>query len=319
MKRWLIKYWFMAGLVAVTVVVMVDVGQWTISIGRWLKNHHGPDIIIVLIFFLSGLVLEADQIRKGLADIKATGAALLVIFAVAPLVAFFGSHLPLNVQILTGLCLVAVMPTTLSSGVVMTGAAGGNMAHALFVTIVANALAVLTIPFGLGMLISSLGSARAIEIDKAAITVKIALLVLAPLCTGLAVRAKAHTVIRKIQSKVQWINQGLILTIVWMALCQSRTALVTHLSAMLPIIGLVFIFHLLLLAAAFSLTTLLGFPPGRRESVIFMGGQKTLPLSIILQVKLFPDYGLTLVFCVAHHIIHLIMDGYLVERLRQRK
>ena len=319
MKRWLIKYWFMAGLLGVTMAVMVDSSQWTISIGRWLKSHHGPDIVIVLIFFLSGMVLDAVQIRKGLADLPATGAALLVIFVVAPLVALIGRQLPLNVQILTGLCLVAVMPTTLSSGVVMTGAAGGNMAHALFVTIVANALAVLTIPFGLSILISGLGSSRVIEIDKAAITLKIALLVLAPLLAGLAVRAKAHATINKIQSKVQWINQGMILAIVWMALCQSRPVLVSHLSAMLPIIGLVFLFHLLLLAAAFGMATLLGLPPGRRESVIFMGGQKTLPLSVILQVKLFPDFGLTLVFCVAHHIIHLIMDGYLVEKLKQRR
>lgn len=318
MKRWLAKYWFMAGLLAVTLAVMVDTSQLTVVWGRWLKGHGGPDIAIVLIFFLSGLVLDAAQIRKGLADFQATGAALLVIFVVAPLAALLGSRLPLNVQILTGLCLVAVMPTTLSSGVVMTGAAGGNTAHALFVTIVANALAVLTIPLGLSFLLGDLGSSRAIEIDKAAITLKIALLVLAPLITGLLVRTKALATIQRIHSKVQWVNQGLILTIVWMALCQSRTALVSHLAAALPIIGLVFIFHLLLVSAAFALTTLLGLPPGRRESVIFMGGQKTLPLSVILQVELFPDYGLTLVFCVVHHIIHLIMDGYLVQKLKQR-
>ena len=61
-----------------------------------------------------------------------------------------------------------------------------------------------------------------------------------------------------------------------------------------------------------------GIGPGRRESVIFMGGQKTLPLSVILQVTLFPTFGLALVVCVLHHIIHLIMDAYLVERLKDR-
>jgi sodium/bile acid cotransporter 7 len=56
--------------------------------------------------------------------------------------------------------------------------------------------------------------------------------------------------------------------------------------------------------------------PGRRESILFMGGQKTLTLSIILQVSLFPQYGLALAVCVLHHIIHLMMDGYLVEKLK---
>jgi sodium/bile acid cotransporter 7 len=47
-----------------------------------------------------------------------------------------------------------------------------------------------------------------------------------------------------------------------------------------------------------------------------MGGQKTLPLSVILQVTLFPEYGLALAVCVVHHILHLITDAYLVEKLK---
>jgi len=72
----------------------------------------------------------------------------------------------------------------------------------------------------------------------------------------------------------------------------------------------------MLLAAAGIFAGVLKLGKGRRESVIFMGGQKTLPLSIILQVSLFPQYGLALVVCVLHHLIHLLMDGYLVGKLK---
>jgi len=41
-----------------------------------------------------------------------------------------------------------------------------------------------------------------------------------------------------------------------------------------------------------------------------------IALSIILQVSLFPQYGLALVVCVLHHMIHLLMEGYLVGRLK---
>jgi hypothetical protein len=47
-----------------------------------------------------------------------------------------------------------------------------------------------------------------------------------------------------------------------------------------------------------------------------MGGQKTLPLSVLLQGKLFPQYGMALAFCVFHHFVHLTMDGYLVGKLK---
>ena len=49
-----------------------------------------------------------------------------------------------------------------------------------------------------------------------------------------------------------------------------------------------------------------------------MGGQKTLPLSVILRISLFPDYSITLLVSVVHHIVHLMVDGYLVERLKTR-
>jgi sodium/bile acid cotransporter 7 len=48
-----------------------------------------------------------------------------------------------------------------------------------------------------------------------------------------------------------------------------------------------------------------------------MGAQKTLPLSILLQVSLFPQYPDALTVCVVHHLLHLMMDGALVHRLRR--
>jgi sodium/bile acid cotransporter 7 len=103
-----------------------------------------------------------------------------------------------------------------------------------------------------------------------------------------------------------------------MGVCQSRAALIGGGRAVLPIAAAAFGFHFILVVVALLTAKLAGIGPGRRESVVFMGGQKTLPLSVILQVTLFPAYGLALVVCVLHHIIHLIMDAYLVEKLKHR-
>jgi sodium/bile acid cotransporter 7 len=319
MKKWLADKWFILGLLAVAAITTADSSEWTVRLGRMLKNHHGTDIVIVLIFFFSGWVLEANQIKTGLVDTKASLTALMTIFLIAPLIAWGMGYLPMDIQIKTGLFIVAVMPSTLSSGVVMTGLAGGNMAHALVVTILANTAAVLTIPLSLGLLLSSPESARNIEIDKGAITLQIGLLVLTPLVVGVMARFKSGPPRPAARKAAQRVNQVLILVMVWMALSQGRNTLVNHLGALMPIGIMVFVYHLILILISVGLVRSLNLPSGRRESVILMGAQKTLPLSVILQVRLFPDYGLTLVVCVAHHIIHLIMDGYVVRRLRQWK
>lgn len=316
MKNWMQKHWFLLALIGLSLVTLADQYLWTVKAGRWLKSHGGPDWVIFFIFILSGLVLDARLLRKGLSDVSATISALVVIFILSPLVVLLFYYLPLDVQVLTGLFLVAAMPSTLSSGVVMTHSAGGNMAHALFVTIVANTLAVFTIPVVLSWLLAITGADHTIDIDKTAIMLKIATLVLLPLALGTGIQHCAGQVIAPFQRKATLTSQLLILSIVWMGLCQSRPAILSGGSAIVPIAGAVFGFHLLLVLLAIGLTRLCGLGPGRRESVIFMGGQKTLPLSVILQVTLFPHYGLALVVCVLHHIIHLMMDAYLVERLK---
>lgn len=319
MKKWFVDNWFMCGLVAAPLITVIDVNEWTVGIGRVLKAHHGPDVIIVLIFFFSGWMLNADQIKSGLVDIKGTVTALTIIFVGAPLAAWIIGQLPMGEQTRTGLFIVAAMPCTLSSGVVMTAAAGGNMAHALMVTILANSAAVLTIPITLSLLVLGPESVSGIEIDKSDIMLKIGLLVLVPLLAGLWTRLKSGPMTAAAKKAIQGINQALILTVVWMAICHSRITLVNNLGALAPIGGMVFGFHLLVVLIALTMVLMTGLPSGRRESVILMGGQKTLPLSVIIQVSLFPDYGLALVVCVAHHIVHLIMDGYLVRRLRNWK
>ncbi len=316
MYGWIKKYWFMAGLIAIFVVTLADTTETVSGIGEWLKVHQGPAIAVILIFFFSGLLLKTDQIRSGLKDIKGTLIALSIIFLISPLTALLSGQLPLDTGVKIGIFLVAVMPTTLSSGVVMTGAAGGNMAHALVITILSNGLAVFSIPLVLSFLVHLVGGKTDVSFDKTAMMLKITGLVILPLCIGLAAKYYTKIFSRKLDAKLQLLNQCLIFGIVWMALSPARAMILNSGEMIGWVLGLVFVFHGVLLASAGLLSWGFQLGPGRREGVIFMGVQKTLPLSVILQVSLFPQYGLALVVCVLHHIVHLLMDGYLVGKLR---
>ena len=310
------KYWFLIGLFLVFVITVADASETVSSVGGWLKMHRGPDAVIVLVFFFSGLILDARQIRSDVMDIKGIIAALIIIFLVAPFTGALFGAIPVDTGVLIGIFLVAVMPTTLSSGVVMTGAAGGNMAQALVITILANGLSVFTIPVMLSLLLRLVGGSAVVYIDKSAIMIKLGFYVLLPLCFGLTIKLLAKSSMDRFVYRLQMLNQLLVLAIVWMAMSQARSAIISGGASVGIILLLVFSFHGILLSVAGIFTGCLKLGKGRRESVIFMGGQKTLPLSIILQVSLFPQYGLALVVCVLHHLIHLLMDGYLVGRLK---
>jgi len=309
--------WFLVALVGICVVTLIDVTGTIAGMGKWFKSHNGADATICTIFFCSGLILKREEIRAGLRDIRGAVIALVIIFGFAPLAAFIIGSLPLDPAVRIGLFLVSVMPTTMSSGVVMTGAAGGNIAHALLITVVANSLSIVTIPFSLSLLVQTV---EAVPIDKGQLMVQMALLVLLPLMLGLFLRPKKKgAFLTSLQRGIPMLNQCLILAIVWMGVSDARSTVLGGGAQVFVILALAFFFHAILLAAGFLCIRLFHIPRGRMESILFMGGQKTLPLSVLFQVKLFPQYGLALVFCVMHHIIHLMMDGYLVGRLKRVK
>jgi sodium/bile acid cotransporter 7 len=309
------KRWFLFALAAVCAMTLIDTSGTIAGLGKWFKSQHGGDAVIFLVFLASGLVLKADQIKRGIKDLQGTALALIIMFIVSPLVAYGSTLLPLNQGVRIGLFLVAVMPTTLSSGVVMTLAAGGNMAHALWITLLANGLSAFTVPLSLGLLLGIGGEGGPIPVEKGKMMVQIALLVLVPLFIGLVAKPKSPVLTSSLQKGVPVFNQFLILTIVWMALSEARDTVLSGGEQIFIILVLAFCFHAILLAAGFLSTRLFHIPRGRMESILFMGSEKTLPLAVLLQVKLFPQYGLALVFCVFHHFIHLMMDGYLVGRL----
>jgi len=315
MSEFLKKNWFFIGIIALSTLTLIDSSGTTAGLGRWWKAHHGADTIIFLIFFLSGLILQTREIKAGLRDVTGTLLTLALIFLIAPALACVLALYPMDPGIRIGLFLVAVMPTTLTSGVVMTGTAGGNMAHALLITIMANGMSILTVPFSLAWLLQMEGGLIALPIDKARMMVQIGLLVLLPLFLGLMLRPKGGPHKVMVHKIVLILNQCLVLAIVWIALSGAKAALLDSRAQMFFVLLLSFFFHGILLVAAFLMGGIGRLGPGRRESLIFMGGQKTLPLSVLIQMTLFPTYGLALAFCVVHHIIHLIMDSYLVGRL----
>ena len=319
MKAIVKKQWFLFGLILVFILVIGDTSGTLANAGIFLKAHNGSSVMIFLIFLASGMIIEFDQIRAGIRDVRATSAALFCIVFAAPLAALILTRLPLEQGVAVGLILVSVVPTTLSSGVVMTGQSGGNMAHALFVTILSNCVAILSIPLFLPWMVSGMRSSNGIHIDQTAIFIKLILLVLLPLMVGLALKKTVFTISPAVKKKLGIINQCIVLCIVYMSLSGARQVLIDRSAVVFWILPLVMSFHFILLAAAWGMAGVLKIGPGRRESVLFMGGQKTLPLAVMLQITCFPGLGTALPVCVLHHIIHLMIDSYIATRMGAAK
>ncbi len=309
------EFWFLVSLILISAAVVIDRTDTLAGIGIYLKSRYASEIIIFLIFIASGLLIEKDQITVGIKDIRATFFTLLIILVVSPAAALLLSFLPLETGVVIGLFLVAVMPTTLSSGVVMTGVAGGNMAHALFLTIISNVAAIFSIPLILSWLLLSLDHSKSFAIDQGAMILKLTLLVLVPLMMGIYIKSFVCKILKPDKLRLQIANQCLVIFMVYISFSGAKQVLMGKGIQIFYVVLLAIVFHLVLLGSAFLLVKIFSIKKGSFESVIFMGSQKTLPLSIMIQLTYFGEFGSALLVCVMHHIVHLMIDGYLSTKL----
>ncbi len=318
MIRRLQEQWFFAGLIIVFAGVVLDQTGTAAAAGNYFKVRHGSDIVIFLIFIMSGMMIETEEIRSGIKDISATFLALFVILVISPSAAYVLSLFPLQKDLVIGLFIIAAMPTTLSSGVVMTREAGGNMAHALFVTVFSNSISFISVPLILSWLLSSSFAGQDIRIDQIMIVKRLFVLVLLPLAIGLTSKFFLFRIEAETKKRLQIMNQIFVLCIVFMAASGSREIFSSSYRQCFIIVLVVTVFHLILLFCSFYGIKLLKIGPERYESVIFMGSQKTLPLSVIIQITYFSTYPAALFVCVVHHFIHLMIDGYISSKLKMK-
>ncbi|MBU2481778.1 MAG: bile acid:sodium symporter, partial [Proteobacteria bacterium] len=160
---------------------------------------------------------------------------------------------------------------------------------------------------------------KELAINQGQILSRLLILVLLPLLIGMVMKAMVLSRRKLPESKLQIMNQCMIIGIVFISLAGSRHTLMENQMAFFYILLLVSVFHIMLLGASFGLIKMWGIPRGRCESVIFMGSQKTLALSAIIQMTYFSEFGTALLVCVVHHIVHLMMDGYLSMRMNQSR
>jgi hypothetical protein len=89
--------WFLLSLVFIFAAVIFDRSNNLTKIGIILKDNNGPEVMVFIIFIISGLLIESDQLKSGIKDVKSTLLSLIVIIFFAPVAAGLLCLFPLEI------------------------------------------------------------------------------------------------------------------------------------------------------------------------------------------------------------------------------
>ena len=316
---WFAKNWFLLGLLAAVA------GGLALPRAGSVVSQDGATaiVLVVVLFFLSGLSLPTEAIRSGLRDIRLHLFLQLFIFVAVPL--YFAASAALlwrggDPRIVAGIYALAVLPTTVSSCIVFTQSARGNVIATIFNASLANIAGVFLSPLLLSLLLQQSG--RALPADELLrVLTALAVKMLLPVALGQLARVRLRETAQRYRKVISVFMNAAIVVIIWFSF--SRPALDPTFAASLlrlwPLFGYLALSHLLLLGAVWGISRALRLDRANTCTALFVAPQKTLAMGAPLLTTYFatmPDLlGVALLPLIMYHLWQLTVAGFLPRLL----
>lgn len=275
------------------------------------------DIGIVAIFLLYGLRLSLRDMAQGLANWRLHVAVQATTFLLFPL-------LTLAVRPLfgggsawwTGLFLLAALPSTVSSSVVMVGIARGNVPAAIFNASFSGLLGLVLTPLWMAPWVQGDGLSALLPLVG-----KLALQVLLPMVVGLLLHRWWGAFARTHQASLKRFDQAVILLIVYTSFSRSFASGLFH-GLGWPLLAVLTGGLVLLFLVVMGVTGLAGrswgFSRADRTTLQFCGSKKSLVHGSVMVKVLFAGStaaGPLLLPIMIYHAAQLVMAGWMAQRL----
>lgn len=269
--------------------------------------------MVVTIFFINGTQSSVKELPHGRKLVPVSIIAILISLFISPFIGLAvvsAVSLPLGAAI--GLVVIATVPPTLSSGIVMTQIVRGNVAKALFLTILLNLIGVFTIPFMLPFILDNVST---ITISPLPLLKQLILIVLIPFLAGIF--SKPVTSIYLPHSLLRYLPSSCVIATVWMSLSTSSDTLKElNFQLLLLIIICALTIHGALLLLCWLSKYL--YQPERSEwlALLFTASQKTLPVALGVLVALNQAIELAMIACIIFHFLQLFVDSMITSRMK---
>ena len=277
---------------------------------------------IGLVFFLYGVKLDPAQLKVGLKNWKLHVLIQLTTFVVFPLLVL--AIVPylswIDEDFRLGITYLSVLPSTVSASVVMVSIANGNIPGAIFNASISSLLGVVITPFWMGFLVDSTD----VQMDFLPTLGELSIKVLLPVIVGIFLYSWLFPKIEKHLSALKYIDQTVIMIIVFTSFAQSfsQDVFSPYKSSVLLEIGatMLALFFLVWLVIEI-LCRLLRFSWEDRVTALFCGSKKSLVQGVVIGKVIFPDpatLGLVLLPLMLYHIQQLIAGSIIASRFSKK-
>lgn len=309
--------WFLLGMLLATLLAWQFPNPG--ASGGWLHPELLTKGGIALIFFLHGVALSFAALKAGTLRWPLHVVVQTSTFVLFPLLglgftALLGDRISPELKL--GFFYLCALPSTVSSSVALTAAAGGNVAGALFNATLSSLLGVFLTPLWIAFILKSSGQAQPLE----PVILDLLLWLVLPLVVGQLSRPVLATWASRHKSRINSADRATILILVYTSFCDSfkQGVWTQHgwLTLLAVVLGATVLFTVVM--TVMGLTSRgLGFSREDRIAAMFCGSKKTLASGVPMARLIFgahPAIGMILLPIMIYHPLQLVICGVLAQR-----
>ncbi|KNC51359.1 sodium/bile acid cotransporter 7 [Thecamonas trahens ATCC 50062] len=320
-KRVLMKQWFLSGMLLAVILAAIypEAGR---NQAPLYPQYSVKYIAVGLIFLLSGLSLKTRELGKSALYWKYNLYFFVWVFVFSP-IAWFALRYLLdlsdwfsNEDLLDGLVVMGVLPSTISSQIVLAKAMGGNDAASLFNATFTNLVGVILSPL---LLVVLLGNSGSVSASKLLLDLVISILI--PIVIGQFLQYAFRERLARASIPYAKISKVVLLIIIFFTFAKTFDKGVDL--SWRALFGLVIILvasHLILQLLVFLSSQLpfLGFTRADTAAAIAGAAHKTVAVGITLIQLMYDDdeSGPVSIPLLLYHPLQLLITGALVGRVR---
>ncbi|MFT4832291.1 MAG: sodium/bile acid cotransporter 7 [Psychroserpens sp.] len=304
-------------LMAIPVAYLIPEGS------GFLHLNEVTDVGIGLIFFFYGLKLSMGTFRSGVRNYKLHLLIHLSTFILFPLLVlpFKGLMVGESAHLLwVGMFFLAVLPSTVSSSVVMVSIAKGNIPAAIFNASLSGLLGVVLTPLWLGLIIDDAQGVSAVTIIS-----KLLLQIVFPLALGIILHHKIGHLAVKNMTLIGYFDKTVIVLIVYSSFCLSFNANLfsgMQLKVLLLLYTAILALFLLVILLLNLVSKKLGFTTEDRVTALFCGSKKSLVHGSVMVKIMFGhsiNASIYILPVMIYHISQLLIIAFIAERFGKRE
>jgi sodium/bile acid cotransporter 7 len=313
LKAFLSEHWFFIGIAVVSLAAFLFP-----AVGPVVKKYKILNIGIFLAFLITGLTLDTRTIMDQLKNIRVLLAALISSLFLIPLFTWMTARLvfPDMPDFIIGATIIAAAPVTIASGTVMTAMALGNVTLSLFICVLCNFAALITMPFMLSFL---LRFGQPIDLPVFAILNSLIITVLAPTVIGQILQPKLRHLLGSWKQTFSIFSQCVVLLIIYNAVSASSDRITEAGVTILVLLAFMALLHTMILVFNFGISRLIRLDRPSTSAFTIHTSQKTLTVSYLVWSGYFAAaFPLAMLPGIVYHLIQMIMDTFVAGIFRRQ-